>query len=251
MSSVSRTLVLRVTLAHPFCVSPLCVCRHLEDQTGSSCFTSSAASSQSQNTTNCFNNNAMRGLASQSDAVEIRGGGIPHHSFSAQGLFTGKWEGRCQLQFTRKEHQGGLPPKEKTGIARRRKSNYVVRSRWRYTYRRDGGGNVRQGQRGVEREQENKQTSKVGSCAFVQETTIAFAGSHSINTHTCYCAYSGGVAEEWGHPQPRQRPQLLHHGRPQPHHQEGADGRHGQLHVRGQKHRRPPQKHLRRRDCVR
>lgn len=49
----------------------------------------------------------MRGLASQSEAVEIKGGGIPHHSFPAQGLFTGKWEGRCQPQFTgKKNHQG-------------------------------------------------------------------------------------------------------------------------------------------------
>lgn len=91
------------------------VCRRLEDQTGSSCFTSSAMSSQSPNSTNCFNNNAMRGLASQSDAVEIRGGGMPHHTFPAQGLFTGKWEGWCQLQFTGKEHQDGCLRRGKQG----------------------------------------------------------------------------------------------------------------------------------------
>lgn len=114
MSSVSRTTVLSATRAPTFTSRPG-VCRRLEDQTGSSCFTSSAAFSRSPNSTNCFNNNAMRGLASQSDAVGIRGGGIPHHSFPAQGLFTGKWEGRCQLQFTGKEHQGGCPRRGKRG----------------------------------------------------------------------------------------------------------------------------------------
>lgn len=117
MSSVSRTLVLRVILARPFTARGG-VCRRLQDQTGSSCFTSSAVSSRSQNSTNCFNNNAMRGLASQSDTVQIGGGGIPHHNFPAQGLFTGKWEGRCQPQFTRKKtkkHQGGRPQRRKLG----------------------------------------------------------------------------------------------------------------------------------------
>lgn len=169
MSSVSRTLVLRVILARPFTARGG-VCRRLQDQTGSSCFTSSAVSSRSQNSTNCFNNNAMRGLASQSDTVQIGGGGIPHHNFPAQGLFTRKWEGRCQPQFTRKKKQktsGRLSPKEKTGRAGRRKSNYVVRSRWHYGCSSSGSSsssgvaNLQQGRHGVAWEQENKGTSNM------------------------------------------------------------------------------------------
>lgn len=69
MSCVSQTRLCRSPLMS---LGDVCLC--LEDQTGASCFTSSAASSRSHIGTNCSNNNTRKGLASQTDGPESGGG---------------------------------------------------------------------------------------------------------------------------------------------------------------------------------
>lgn len=62
-----------------------------------------------------------------------------------------------------KRTSGRLSPKGKTVMARgRRKANYVVRSRWRYSYSGSNIADIQQGGWRVQRGQENKQTSKMG-----------------------------------------------------------------------------------------
>lgn len=83
------------------CLAGVC----LEGQSGASCFTSCAASSRSQISTNCSNNNTTGARARSSDSQETRDGGRANHGSTVKGLCGEKWEGRCQLRFNRKEHE--------------------------------------------------------------------------------------------------------------------------------------------------
>ena len=66
--SLARSCSAQLSLSS--CLLAVCLC--LEDQTGASCLTSSAASLQSQISVNCFNNNTRGGLDSHSDRPETR-----------------------------------------------------------------------------------------------------------------------------------------------------------------------------------
>lgn len=102
---------------------------------------------------------------------------------------------------------GRLSPKEKTGSARRKKSNYVVRSRWHYGCC-SSRANVQQGRHGVEWEQENKQPSNM-ELSFVcmgrnddhnrrcPSTTRGFRGLQQTHNITCAERMIAGHTSEW------------------------------------------------------
>lgn len=61
----------------------------------------------------------------------------------------------------------------------RRKANYVLRSRWRYSYSGSNVADIQQGGGRVQRGQENKQTSKMGRpCLSLDHQRLQAAGTH-------------------------------------------------------------------------
>lgn len=120
------TLVLHNSaLLSPFMsLSSVCLC--LEDQTGASCFTSPAASSQSQIGTNCSNNNTRGGLGQplrQPRDQEQQTSQSQHNSVGTVCREMGRKVPTAVQQKRTSEQES---PQEKTGIAYKRKKAPII-----------------------------------------------------------------------------------------------------------------------------